>query len=115
MVLNLPLKGEWLFLHLIIIPAQIAKHIKMDFSITGLLAGACCFIHLCATRFYMAFCHTNIGLGRSLVIPVQKNKAKDLVFSFHPDPLHFNLGYFTNQTCTKLVGIKSYHDTLKKS
>jgi hypothetical protein len=83
----------------------------MDINGTAVLGAACCFIHLCFTFFYLAFCTINIGLGALLGNPFQKDKTKDLVFSFPDTPGLINLGHFTNYICTKLVHFKSYQNT----
>ena len=87
----------------------------MDITGTVVLGAACCSIHLCFTLFYMAFYHLNIGLGALLGNSFQKDKTKDLVFSFSYTPVAVNLGHFTNKFCTELDDIKSHNNTLQES
>jgi hypothetical protein len=87
----------------------------MDITGTAVLGAACCFIHLCFTLFYLAICNIIISLGGYLGDPVQKDKTKDLVFSFYYTPGAINLGHFTNKFRTKLDDIKSYHNTFQES
>ena len=112
--MNLPLKGEWLFLHPIINPAQIFKHIKMDWPGPAVLVGACYFINLYFTGLSLAFCNLNIGMGSILVNSVPQNKAKGLLFPFLFNPVCFAMGHFTIYPGTKLAGIKSYYNTFRK-
>jgi len=71
LVLNLPLEGEWLFLHIINNPEQVSEHIKMVFPYTGFLVGTCHFIYLCLTCFRLAFRYAAAWVGNLLGICFQ--------------------------------------------
>lgn len=86
----------------------------MDIYLTGILVSACYFIHLSFTPFHRAIYNIIISLGFLLGDRVQKNKTKDLLFSFYYTPGVVNLGHFTNKCRTKLDDIKSYHHTFQE-
>ena len=86
----------------------------MDPAHTTVLVGAGHFIHLYTALFYRAFYPVLIGLGSRLGYVVQKEKTKDLIFSFHDTAGFITLGHFTINTGTKLVNLQSNGNTFQK-
>jgi len=100
----LPVQADWLFLQIIICSAQISKHIKVGFSFTAILVGACHFICFCFARFHVAICITPAGLGNRVGIPVQKAGTKDRLLSFFIAAFFLYLGNTALFTGSNMAG-----------